>query len=277
MSAAGDKSFRHRYGPWAVVTGASSGIGLAIAGELARRGLDLLLVARRADLLRNAANRLHAAHGIECRILAADLGGEVGRAAVAHAIDGLDVGLLVNAAGYGTAGPLQSSDPAREADLLAVNALAPLLLSRALIPRLIARGRGGLVFLSSIVAFQGVARAANYAASKAYVQSLAEGLAGELHPHGVDVLSSAPGPVDSGFAARAGMHLGRAADPGTVAAATIAALGRRTTVRPGALAKLLGLSLSTAPRALRVRIMTAIMAGMTRGADRGAAGTGNAS
>jgi hypothetical protein len=277
MNAAGrgpQDPFRRRYGPWAVVTGGSRGIGREIAGELAARGLDLVLVARDGPDLHAAADAIRTAHPVACEAMPADLGIGHGVSAVIERLRGLDVGLLVNAAGFGTAGAFVDTDAADEADLLAVNALAPLRLSHALAPRLVARGCGGLVFLSSIVAFQGVPRAANYAASKAYVQSLAEALALELRPHGVDVLASAPGPVHSGFATRAGMALGRAADPDEVASATIAALGAGPTVRPGALAKLLGLSLSTAPRGLRVRIMAAIMAGMTRGASRGADGAG---
>jgi short-subunit dehydrogenase len=273
MSAVGmraDAAFRDRYGPWAAVTGASSGIGLAIAGELASRGLDLVLVARRAEVLADVASKLSAVHPVACEVLPADLATVAGRAAVRARIDTLDVGLLVHAAGYGTAGSFLATDPVAEAELLQVNAQAALELAHALAPRLAARGRGGLVLMSSIVAFQGVPRAANYAASKAYVQSLAEALAIELRPHGVDVLASAPGPVHSAFAARAGMDQGRAADPATVAAATVNALGRSATVRPGLLAKFLGGTLSTAPRALRVRIMAAIMAGMTRDAPGGA-------
>ncbi|MGE0314147.1 MAG: SDR family NAD(P)-dependent oxidoreductase [Lautropia sp.] len=126
-----------------------------------------------------------------------------------------------------------------------------------------ARGRGGIVLMSSVVAFQGAPMSAHYAATKAYVQSLAEALRHELRPCGVDVIASAPGPVASGFAARARMHMARAADPEVVARETLSALGRRATVRPGGLAKLLGWSLATAPRALRVLIMGRIMGGMT--------------
>lgn len=116
--------------------------------------------------------------------------------------------------------------------------------------------------MSSVVAFQGTPMSANYAATKAYVQSLAEALRHELRPSGVDVVASAPGPVASGFAARARLRMAHAATPEVVARATLAALGRRATVRPGGLSKLLGWSLATAPRALRVVIMGRIMGGM---------------
>jgi short-subunit dehydrogenase len=118
--------------------------------------------------------------------------------------------------------------------------------------------------MSSVLAFQGTPMSANYAATKAYVQSLAEGLGQELKSSGVDVLASAPGPVATGFATRAGIQMALAAAPDRVARATLAALGRQTTVRPGGLSKLLGWSLATAPRALRVMIMGRIMRGMVR-------------
>jgi short-subunit dehydrogenase len=140
--------------------------------------------------------------------------------------------------------------------------------------RLAARGSGGVVLLSSLVAFQGTPRSTNYAATKAYVQSLAEGLRHEWAGGGIDVIAAAPGPVRSGFASRAGMKFGIALAPVTVARQTLRALGRRGTVRPGWLSKLLGWSLAIAPRPLRVRIMGEVMAGMTdptRPATRGSA------
>ena len=105
---------------------------------------------------------------------------------------------------------------------------------------------------------------AHYAATKAYVQSLAEGLHRELALSNVDVLASAPGPVNSGFAGRADMRMGNADTPATVAKASLQALGRRATVIPGALGEFLSYSLSSLPRFLRVRILTGVMASMTR-------------
>jgi short-subunit dehydrogenase len=146
----------------------------------------------------------------------------------------------------------------------AVNCAAVLAQAHHFGSRFAERGRGGLVLLSSIVAFQGVPRAAHYAATKAYVQTLAEGLGRELQPLGVDVLACAPGPVRSGFAARADMQLGATVAPETVARGAMAALGRRTTVHPGRLSKVLVGALRTLPRAGRVRAMAQVMAGMTR-------------
>jgi short-subunit dehydrogenase len=257
------EAFGQRYGRWAVVTGATDGIGLAFAEALAARGLDLVLVARRAGRLDEVSARLGQAHGVRRVPVAVDLssGDALGRIDAATAP--LDVGLLVAAAGFGTSGPLVESDPAEEAGMVAVNCTAVLGQAWLFGRRFVARGRGGIVLMSSLLAFHGTPRAANYAATKAYVQSLAEGLRAELAPAGVDVIASAPGPVASGFGARAGMRMTRAQDAASVARGTLDALGARGTVRPGALSKLLGWSISTAPRPLRVRIMGGIMGRMT--------------
>ena len=251
--------FLARYGPWAVVTGASSGIGRAFAEALAARGLALVLVARRADALRDVADGL----GVETHVLPADLGTEVGVAAVLDATADLDVGLLVASAGFGTSGPFLASDLADELDMLAVNVGAVVRLTHAVGRRLVARGRGGVVLLGSLVGFQGTPFAAHYAATKAYVQALGEALHVELAPQGVDVVVSAPGPVHSGFADRADMRMGAALAPAAMVGPTLAGLGRVQTVRPGLLTKGLAAALAPLPRWAKVRVMGRVMGGMT--------------
>ena len=118
--------------------------------------------------------------------------------------------------------------------------------------------------MSSLVGWQGTPWAAPYAATKAYVQALAEGMHVELKPSGVDVLASAPGPVHSGFASQADMRMGAAAAPADVAKALLAALGRQTTVVPGILSKLLTYSLATLPRTVRTRVMSSVMHGIDK-------------
>ncbi len=251
------------YGPWAVVTGASEGIGRAIAGELAAAGVHLALAARRKDVLDAVGAELSARHGIETRSFGVDLSERAGVDLLLGGTRELDVGLLVAAAGFGTSGAFLESDLETELAMIDVNCRAVTALSHAFGRRFAARGRGGLVLLSSLVAFQGVPRAANYAATKAYIQSLAEGLRVELAPRGVDVVASAPGPVRSGFGARASMKMSLAQTPAEVARGTLAALGRWGTVRPGFLARFLELSLAFLPRWGRVRMMGVIMKGMT--------------
>lgn len=253
-----------RYGPWVVVTGASDGIGRAFASQLAARGAHVVVVARRHAVLDDLAATLRATHGVQVQVVACDLGTAAGVQAVVDATAALDVGLVVNAAGFGTSGPLSSSDLDAELAMIDVNCRAVCALSHAFSARLSARGRGGLVLLSSLLAFQGVPRAANYAATKAYVQTLAEGLGRELAGAGVDVVACAPGPVRSGFADRAHMVMGNADSPDDVASGTLSSLSSGGTVRPGFLAKFLEASLSFLPRRGRVRALGVVMAGMTR-------------
>lgn len=253
-----------KYGPWAVVTGASDGIGKAMAFDLAADGINVVLVARRRDVLQAVADEIEAGYGVNTLVVAADLALSDGVDAVIAAAQPLDVGLLVAAAGYGTAGRFIDLPLERELNMLDVNSRAVLALVHHFGRRFAEQRRGGIVLFSSVVAFQGVPRSANYAATKAYIQSLAEGLGRELAPMGVDVLASAPGPVASGFAARADMQMGAALTPDVVSRATLDALGRKTNVRPGMLSKVLIGGLNLLPRRRRVGAMAQIMAGMTQ-------------
>jgi len=253
---------RRRYGEWAVVTGASDGIGEAFARELAGAGLNLVIVARRRDRLDVLASELEASHATQVRVLAIDLTHVESAERLVAETDDLDVGLLVAAAGFGSSGPLVESGLAAELEMVDLNCRAVLALTHHFARRFIARRRGGIVLMSSLLAFQGVPLAANYAATKAYIQSLAEALRHELGPFGVDVIASAPGPIHSGFAARANMRMGMAQRPQSVASATLARLGADGTVRPGWLSKLLEYSLRLLPRSGRVLALARVMRGM---------------
>lgn len=259
-----DQDWPARYGPWAIVTGASDGIGRAFADALADRGIDVVLVARRPAALELVAAAIARRNGVATRVIAADLGTSDGVQTVIDQTAALDIGLVVAAAGFGTAGPFLSTDLHDELDMIDVNCRAVVAITKVFATRLAARGRGGIVLFGSIVAYQGVPNAANYAATKAFVQTLAEGLHHELKPRGIDVLSCAPGPVHSGFAARSLMEMGQAIQPEAVVAGALAALGRKTTVWPGTLSKILIGSLATLPRFARTAIMGRIMAGMTK-------------
>ncbi|MGR3436316.1 MAG: SDR family NAD(P)-dependent oxidoreductase [Shimia sp.] len=255
--------WQRRYGPWALVTGASDGIGAAVARELAAQGLDLILVARRRNRLEALAAELVRAHGVRAEALPADLGRADEVARVLAATEHRDVGLLVASAGFGTSGRYLETDAADELAMIDLNCRAVQQIARAQAEAMAARGRGGIVLLSSIAAFQGVPRQAAYAATKAFVQTLAEGMARELAPKGIDVLAVAPGPVRTGFAARAGLTIGAADTPEAVARDATTALGRRRAVAPGRMGKLLSAALAPLPRGARSAIMGRVMAGMT--------------
>jgi short-subunit dehydrogenase len=253
-----------RYGPWAVVTGASDGIGREFAVRLADAGFDLVLVARRGAVLDELRAELEARAPIRVRPIAADLATTAGVRAVIEGTSELEVGLLVAAAGFGSSGTFLDSSVEDELGMIDVNCRAVTALAHHFGNRFAKARRGGLVLMSSLLAFQGVPGAANYAATKAYIQSLAEGLRIELSPLGVDVVASAPGPIRSGFASRAEMKMSMAGTPASVAQGTLDALGHAGTVRPGFLSKLLGFSLAFLPRWGRVRVMRLVMAGMTK-------------
>ncbi|MFN8042468.1 MAG: SDR family NAD(P)-dependent oxidoreductase [Mycobacterium sp.] len=256
----------HRYGPWALVTGASDGIGRELAGQIAARGTNVVLVARTESALLAEAAELQAAHGIQTMVVAGDLADPHAVERVEELTGGLDVGLVVLAAGFGTTGSVLETALADEMALIAVNVAAVTRLAHTFAGRLTRRGSGGLILFGSIVGWQGVPGQANYAASKAYVQSLAEALHDELRPHGVDVLAVAPGPVASGFGARAGLAMTAATPAAVIATATLRGLGRRRTVIPGARGRFLTAALAPLPRRVRSLILGRVIAGMRSGA-----------
>jgi uncharacterized protein len=248
-----------KYGPWAVVTGASDGIGRAVAVELAGRGINLVLSARRAMLIENLAAELRSRHNIETRVIACDMATKSGMDALIAQTSGLDVGTLIAAAGYGFSGDFLSSDAQTDTNMLAVNCTSSLVLTRHFATQMVQRKTGAIVLFSSVVAFQGAPHSAHYAATKAYIQTFAEGLSYEFKPHNISVVCVAPGPVHTGFAARANMVMAQAETPENVAKATVNAIGKTFLVRPGFLAKMLGYSLSLLPRFVRVVTMGKIM------------------
>jgi short-subunit dehydrogenase len=251
-----------RYGPWALVTGASDGIGQATARHLAAAGVHVVLVARREPALRDLAEELERSHHIQTRVVAVDLARPAAAAEVADACAGVDVGLVVLAAGFGAAGPFLASPSATALEMIDVNVTAVTALTHVMGGRLVARGRGGIVVFGSILGWQGVPGQAVYAATKAYVQALGEGLHRELADRGVDVVSVAPGPVHSGFAARARMTMRSATAPDVVAAGALRRLGHGVTAVPGVRGRGLTLALAPLPRRVRSAILGRVVAGM---------------
>ncbi len=196
--------FRERYGPVALVTGASSGIGVGFAEELAARGLDLVLAARRVDAMVAHKRRIEAAYGVAVRTIGSDLTQPDAPAALSTACEGLDVGLVVSNAGFGAKGHFDQIDAGLMADMLAVNCHAPMQLAHGFLTGLKARGQGGIVLTSSVEGLMGGPFSTAYAATKALVIALGEGLWGELQGTGVDVLTLTPGATESEAAAKQG-------------------------------------------------------------------------
>jgi uncharacterized protein len=194
----------------ALVTGASSGIGAAIAKSLAQRGHGLTLVARREDRISGLAMELHDRYAVRAGVVACDLAEPAERDRLAAKVEqlGLAVEVLVNNAGFGYTGPFVDANRARQVELVRVNCEAVVDLSARYLPPMVTRGRGAVINIASTAAFQPLPGTANYAASKAFVLSHSEAVHQELKGSGVTVTAVCPGPVRTEFTEVAG--IGRA-------------------------------------------------------------------
>ena len=217
--------------PLALVTGASSGIGIDLARELARDGHDLVLSARRVEPMQTLAEELKA-HGATAHIIGADLSKPGSAAALVEELQrrGLNIDVLINNAGLGANGWVHEIDPIRVSEMLQVNVVALTELTRLLLPGMLARDRGGVMLVGSTAGFQPGPNMAIYCATKAYVLSLGEALSYELRNSAVTVTTLCPGVTATGFAAvaRAGdtALFGRSSLP-VMSSAEVARIGYR--------------------------------------------------
>jgi short-subunit dehydrogenase len=252
------------HGPRALITGASSGIGAAFARALAARGEDLVLVARSADRLTALAAELTAKHNIHAEVLPADLADPGAPDAIVAelAARNIEIGTLVNNAGFGTNGEFASLDAARERDEVFVNIVALHQLTRALLPPMVARGKGAIVNVASTAAFQPVPYMATYGATKAFVLSFSEALAAEARSQGVRVLALCPGQTETAFfEGMESARVGRARTPDQVVATALRALDRgQSVVIDGWMNYAMANSIRLVPR----RLVTSIAARMQR-------------
>lgn len=222
--------FDKRYGGWALITGASAGIGAAFARELAAQGMPCILIARREEKLRELAAALETSFGVETRIVVADLAHESEVERVLGAVADLEIGVLVNNAGVGYAGRFDSQDTERLADLVKLNCLAPVILTSRLLAGMKRRGRGAVFFLGSVAGSQPLPLHALYGASKAFDNLLGEALWAELAGTGIDTLSVLPGATRTEFSRSADQleHAGATAE--SVVADAMEALGHQPSV-----------------------------------------------
>ena len=193
---------------WALVTGASAGIGVALAEELAAGGTHLLLTARRLDRLENLAGDLRKKFGIQAQVFAADLAKREAPETIFEYTKekGLRIDLLINNAGFGQYGELHKVENQRLVDMVEVNCTAVVHLTRLFLPDMVARRGGDILIVASTAAFQAVPYISTYAASKAFDLYFAEGLAEEMKPHGIRVCALCPGSTESEFHAVAGQE-----------------------------------------------------------------------
>jgi short-subunit dehydrogenase len=252
-------------GPWsrALVTGASSGIGRAIALALAESGTPVVLVARDTARLDDLAAEVRVRHGGEAEVLSADLTDAADRARVEHRLTAEPaVDLLVNNAGFGTYGDFAGLDAGDEEREIALNVTAVVRLTRAAVPGMVARGRGWVLNVSSMASLQPTPLNATYGATKAFVTHFSESVHEELRSRGVRVTAVLPGYTRTEFQERAGLTA-TAGLPGFVwqsaeacAAEALAAVAAgRAVVVPGALNKVVATASAPVPRALKRRLV----------------------
>jgi short-subunit dehydrogenase len=235
-------SKKHQAAGWAVITGASSGLGALFAEKLAQRGLPLVLAGRDEARLAEVRQRVQRlAPGIDVELVVGDLGGQAGVEHLVAALDGRAVDVLVNNAGFGTYGRLSEVDADRDHDLIAVNVDALVNLTHAVLPGMLARGRGQILNVASTIAFQPAPYQATYGASKAFVLSFSQALWAETRGTGVTVTALCPGPTRTGFVDALDANVSqtaiyrRLAAPEPVVDAGLRALDRgRPVVVPGA-------------------------------------------
>jgi short-subunit dehydrogenase len=257
----------NRYqGKTALVTGASSGIGEAFARDLARRGMQLILVARSADRLSEIAAELRARHGIAVTVLPADLGEEHAAERLRREVEqrGLQVDMLVNNAGFATHGRFEEVGGARDHQQVMVNVSALVDLTHAFVPAMLERGGGDVINVASTVAYQPTPYMAVYGASKAFVTSFSAALAEEYRGRGLRVLALCPGATATGFFDVAGtdsIAMGRMRSSEQVVATALRALERgKSVVIDGAMNTLVAVVAKRLSFALGARLA----AGVTR-------------
>jgi len=258
-------SFAARYGPWALVTGASRGLGAEFARQLAARGLNIAMAARSEDRLKELARELEREYNINVKIIPVDLSREDLLDTVKKATESLEIGLLVNNAGLSTVGPFLDMSADYLLRQFHTNARAALILTRYFGEKMAANGHGGVIFLASGSALHGTAYSANYSGTKAYNLMLAESLWAEWKPLGVDVLgfiaglTSTPGMEANGPKPNMFVPLGR---PDKVVSCALKALGKKLSAADGIRNRLGYAIFNLAPRSFAAGILVKSMNAM---------------
>jgi short-subunit dehydrogenase len=229
-------ALRQKYGDWALVTGASAGIGEQLARALAARGFNIIVTARRAGLLQSLAQELSSQYGVETRAVACDLAiDEQVDALIAEAAR-VPLGIVISNAGFGAKKEFLQHDKAHMEAMIRTNCLAAMKLAHGVLPAMVQRRRGAYVFTGSIEGYLPFPWSAPYAASKAFIHSLGAALWQEMQPHNIDVLVLSPGATNTDAPLSQGVppeNLGGMMQPRDVAELTLLQIGRRVYFTPG--------------------------------------------
>ncbi len=258
--------WHEKYGPWALVTGASSGLGAEFVKQLAARGLNVALVARRAERMEALADGVERAHGVQTRVVPADLTGHNTCCLVGDQTSDLEIGLLINNAGFGLSGAHADLDPDRVVNMTVLNCVVPVLLTNHYLPLMLKRGRGGLIFLASTAAYQATPYLGVYGATKAFNLLMGESLWKEYRARGVDCLALSPGFTRTEFTRVAHIKDAsgfREATPDAVVSLALKKLGRKPSVIHGLTNKMLNFTGRFIPRRTAIAVTSAMLKGRT--------------
>jgi len=255
--------FTKRYGPWALITGAAAEMGAEFAQQLAELGINLVLVSRRRERMEELARQLESTHGVQVMSIIADLSQPDFMSLIEPATRSLDIGLLINNAGFGAAGNFLAHDLDCEIAQLNVNCRAPLILSHVYGKRLARRGRGGIIFASSVSAYVAMSFETNYEAGKIYELFLAEALRYELAAAGIDVLALCPGTADTEYHIVSGNQTVGAMPVPPLVELALGQLGRPSVTIPGWYNRILTGLRQCTPRRLQAMVAGIIMGRLT--------------
>ncbi len=268
INKVGNLDFSRRYGPWALVAGASRGLGAEFAAQIASRGLNLVLVARNGEDLQSVCSQLEGKYGVQTLPLIYDLSQETAAAWIDAQTAHLDLGLLVYNAAYSAIGLFLDTQLEEHIKEIETNCQTPMSLVHRFGKRMRLRGRGGILLMSSLSSSFGSAYIANYAATKAFNMILAEGLWEELRQQGVDVLACCAGAISTpGYLLSLQNGPKRSTvsvmSPLVVVSKTLAALGRQPSTVPGMNNRLAAFFMrKLLPRQVAIRIMGRVMRDM---------------
>ena len=230
-------SFAEQYGPWALVTGGTSGLGEAFANQIAEKGINLILVARRADVLKSKSEEIQKRYGVEVRTIQVDLSSPKGYEKVIEATRDLEVGLFIPAAGLENNGIISSIDLARELALIQLNVSSTFALTHHFVCKMAERGKGGVLLIASLAGHMPNPYLSNYAGSKAYVLNFGASLHWEMKKKGVDVTVLSPGYMPTPMVANNGIDYSKLPmspmSPNKVAELGLDGLGKKALVIPG--------------------------------------------
>jgi short-subunit dehydrogenase len=253
-------TLKEKYGSWALITGASSGIGEGFAKRLASENMNLILVARRKERLKKISDELKNKYNVNIVVAPVDLSKENFMEELKEFVEDREVGVLINNAGFGSAGDFADSDVEQQANMIRVNCIAPTILTHHFVQQMKDRKKGAVIFLGSLVAYQPTPLTTIYSATKAFNLFMGEGLWYELRKYNIDVLTLNPGGTDTEFQKVANTSAGPV--PRTVEEVVNTAmknLGKRMSVVDGFYNKVL----SVLPRII-TRRMTVRIAGKIR-------------